>query len=220
MKKILAFTLFVLMGVVISFSQDINFHAKAGVGFANLTGDANGDPLFSYKVGVGMNIGLGGHWELHPDLFFVRKGMSNSAEVRSDDIDMKGDLTLNACYLELPVMAAYRIPLERMDVVLYAGPYLAYGVGGKVKSTVTGREDSDEPVRKITESQSVFGNGGLKRFDSGLGLGMDLEFGRFIAGINVNIGLVNLARTKDFDYDEDDIAVRNLAAHISFGYKF
>lgn len=49
---------------------------------------------------------------------------------------------------------------------------------------------------------------------------MDLEFGRFIAGINVNIGLVNLARTKDFDYDEDDIAVRNLAAHISFGYKF
>lgn len=107
-----------------------------------------------------------------------------------------------------------------MDAVLYAGPYLAYGVGGKVKSTVTGREDSDEPVRKITESQSVFGNGGLKRFDSGLGLGMDLEFGRFIAGINVNIGLVNLARTKDFDYDEDDIAVRNLAAHISFGYKF
>lgn len=60
MKKILAFTLFVLMGVVASFSQDINFHAKAGVGFANLTGDANGDPLFSYKVGVGMNIGLGG----------------------------------------------------------------------------------------------------------------------------------------------------------------
>ena len=47
MKKILAFTLFVLMGVVASFSQDINFHAKAGVGFANLTGDANGDPLFS-----------------------------------------------------------------------------------------------------------------------------------------------------------------------------
>ena len=88
MKKILAFTLFVLMGVVTSFSQDISFHAKAGVGFANLTGDANGDPLFSYKVGVGMNIGLGGHWELHPDLFFVRKGMSNSAEVRSDDIGM------------------------------------------------------------------------------------------------------------------------------------
>ena len=164
MKKILAFTLFVLMGVVASFSQDINFHAKAGVGFANLTGDANGDPLFSYKVGVGMNIGLGGHWELHPDLFFVRKGMSNSAEVRSNDIGMKGDLTLNACYLELPVMAAYRIPLERMDVVLYAGPYLAYGVGGKVKSTVTGREDSDEPVRKITESQSVFGTGGLNPF--------------------------------------------------------
>ena len=50
------------------------FSREAGVGFANLTGDANGDPLFSYKVGGGMNIGLGGHWELHPDLFFVRKG--------------------------------------------------------------------------------------------------------------------------------------------------
>ena len=208
MKKILAFTLFVLMGVV----------ARAGI--ANQTGDADGDPHYSYTLGVGADIGVGGNWALPPTLFFVRKGMSNSSEVRSDDIGMKGDLTLNAYYLELPVMAAYRIPLERMDVVLYAGPYLAYGVGGKVKSTVTGREDSDEPVRKITESQSVFGNGGLKRFDSGLGLGMDLEFGRFIAGINVNIGLVNLARTKDFDYDEDDIAVRNLAAHISFGYKF
>ena len=220
MKKILAFTLFALMGVVASFSQDINFHAKAGVGFANLTGDANGDPLFSYKVGVGMNIGLGGHWELHPDLFFVRKGMSNSAEVRSNDIGMKGDLTLNAYYLELPVMAAYRISLPSTNVVLNAGPYLAYGLNGKYKI-----EAGEEEMKT-----NIFGKDAFKRFDCGLGVGVAFEFGKFIAGIDANFGLANIAPSgKDNDQPNMEVAdvkfdkdskIHNIAAHITIGYKF
>lgn len=220
MKKILAFTLFVLMGVVTSFSQDINFHAKAGVGFANLTGDANGDPLFSYKVGVGMNIGLGGHWELHPDLFFVRKGTTSSIGENIEGTLFTLKQTINANYLELPIMAAYRISLPSTNVVLNAGPYLAYGLNGKYKF------EAGEEEMKI----NTFGKDALKRFDCGLGVGVAFEFGKFIAGIDANFGLANIApsgkdndqpnmEVADVEFDKDS-KIHNIAAHITIGYKF
>ncbi|MCL1608397.1 MULTISPECIES: porin family protein [Mediterranea] len=220
MKKILAFTLFVLMGVVISFSQDINFHAKAGVGFANFTGDANGDPLFSYKVGVGMNIGLGGHWELHPDLFFVRKGTTSSIGENIEGTLFTLKQTINANYLELPIMAAYRISLPSTNVVLNAGPYLAYGLNGKYKF------EAGEEKTKI----NTFGKDALKRFDCGLGVGVAFEFGKFIAGIDANFGLANIApsgkdndqpnmEVADVEFDKDS-KIHNIAAHITIGYKF
>lgn len=220
MKKILAFTLFVLMGVVASFSQDISFHAKAGVGFANLTGDANGDPLFSYKVGVGMNIGLGGHWELHPDLFFVRKGTTSSIGENIEGTLFTLKQTINANYLELPIMAAYRISLPSTNVVLNAGPYLAYGLNGKYKF-----EAGEEEMKTNT-----FGKDAFKRFDCGLGVGVAFEFGKFIAGIDANFGLANIApsgkdndqpnmEVADVEFDKDS-KIHNIAAHITIGYKF
>lgn len=42
------------------------------------------------------------------------------------------EVTMNAVYLELPVMAAARIKVaDNTNIVISAGPYLAYGVGGK-----------------------------------------------------------------------------------------
>lgn len=220
MKKILAFTLFVLMGVVTSFSQDISFHAKAGVGFANFTGDANGDPLFSYKVGVGAEIGLGGNWALQPTLFFVRKGTTSSIGENIEGTLFTLKQTINANYLELPIMAAYRISLPSTNVVLNAGPYLAYGLNGKYKF-----EAGEEEMKTNT-----FGKDALKRFDCGLGVGVAFEFGKFIAGIDANFGLANIAPSgKDNDQPNMEVAdvkfdkgtkIHNMAAHITVGYKF
>lgn len=220
MKKILAFTLFVLMGVVASFSQDISFHAKAGVGFANLTGDANGDPLFSYKVGVGAEIGLGGNWALQPTLFFVRKGTTSSIGENIEGTLFTLKQTINANYLELPIMAAYRISLPSTNVVLNAGPYLAYGLNGKYKF-----EAGEEEMKT-----NIFGKDALKRFDCGLGVGVAFEFGKFIAGIDANFGLANIApsgkdndqpnmEVADVEFDKDS-KIHNIAAHITIGYKF
>ena len=133
---------------------------------------------------------------------------------------MKGDLTLNACYLELPVMAAYRISLPSTNVVLNAGPYLAYGLNGKYKF-----EAGEEEMKT-----NIFGKDAFKRFDCGLGVGVAFEFGKFIAGIDANFGLANIAPSgKDNDQPNMEVAdvkfdkgtkIHNIAAHITVGYKF
>lgn len=61
-----------------------------------------------------------------------------------------------------------------------AGPYFACGIAGKTK--IAG------------ESVKTFGDDGVdfKRFDAGLGVGVALEFGRIIAGLDGQFGLVNI----------------------------
>ncbi|HHU97946.1 MAG: hypothetical protein QM237_07355 [Bacteroidota bacterium] len=47
---------------------------------------------------------------------------------------VKGALTINPIYLQVPVHYAYKNALNPgTRVVLHAGPYAAYGVGGKQK---------------------------------------------------------------------------------------
>lgn len=220
MKKIFFLALFAILGMTASYAQSVGFNVKAGAGVANLNGDADGDPLFSYKVGVGAEIGLGGNWALQPTLFFVRKGTTSSIGENIGGTLFTIKQTINANYLELPIMAAYRISLPATNVVLNAGPYLAYGLNGKCKF------ESDEGKTKI----NTFSKDALKRFDCGLGVGVAFEFGKFIAGIDANFGLVNIApSSKDNDLlsmevtdveVDKDFKTRNMAAHITIGYKF
>lgn len=44
------------------------------------------------------------------------------------------DVTINQLYLELPLMVGARIhTASNFDLLFKGGPYLAYGVGGKLK---------------------------------------------------------------------------------------
>lgn len=220
MKKIFFLALFAILGMTASYAQSVGFNVKAGAGIANMNGDADGDPLFSYKVGVGAEIGLGGNWALQPTLFFVRKGTTNEIREEFEGEVSKLKSTINANYLELPIMAAYRISLPSTNVVLNAGPYLAYGLNGKYKF------ESDEEKTKT----NTFGKDAFKRFDCGLGVGVAFEFGKFIAGIDANFGLANIApsgkdndqpnmEVADMEFDKDP-KIHNMAAHITIGYKF
>ena len=93
-------------------------------------------------------------------------------------------------------------------VVLHAGPYAAYGVGGKYK--LSGSVGS---VGAETESD-VFGDDGfLKRFDAGLGLGVGAEFGPLLLDLGWDMGLVNIVDSSDGD-------LKNQNAYLSVGYRF
>ena len=220
MKKIFFLALCAILGMTASYAQSVGFNVKAGAGIANLNGDADGDPLFSYKVGVGAEIGLGGNWALQPTLFFVRKGTTSSIGENIEGALFTLKQTINANYLELPIMAAYRISLPSTNVVLNAGPYLAYGLNGKYKI-----EAGEEEMKT-----NIFGKDAFKRFDCGLGVGVAFEFGKFIAGIDANFGLANIASSgkdndqpnmevADVEFDKDS-KIHNMAAHITIGYKF
>lgn len=184
MKKSILFVLFTFLSVTV-FSQ-VTWNVKAGMNLSNYTGDNDMNAKVGFKIGGGLEYEFTDLWSLQPSLFISTKGAKYDA------------LTVNAVYLELPVMAAARINVaDNTNIVISAGPYFAYGVGGK-------RSIGDK-------STDTFGDNGLNRFDAGLGLGVAAEFGRVVVGLDSQLGLAEVQKSGN---------PKNINSSITLGYKF
>ncbi|MEG0889077.1 MAG: porin family protein [Bacteroides sp.] len=184
MKKSILFVLFTFLSVTV-FSQ-VTWNAKAGMNLSNYTGDNDMNAKVGFKIGGGLEYGFTDLWSLQPSLFVSTKGAKYD------------DATLNAVYLELPVMAAARINVaDNTNIVISAGPYFAYGIGGK---TSIGDHSVD-----------TFGDDGLNRFDAGLGLGVAAEFGKVVVGLDGQLGLAEVQKLGN---------PKNINFSITLGYKF
>lgn len=112
-----------------------------------------------------------------------------------------------------------------------AGPYFAFGIGGKVKSDLSGQgyEDLKDQIASAGGSLDDYlsdyrdydifkseEDGGLdaKRFDFGLGVGVTYEINKFFVDLTGEFGL-----TKLYDVEEGS-APKNMNFSIGVGYKF
>lgn len=201
---------FVLIAAMLAFvsvaSAQVNLGVKGGINLSNYYGDDLNDK----SAKVGYHVGLVGDYEfaynmaIQTGLFFTTKG----AKYESNFQDYKTKQTSNANYLQIPVHFAYKLDvMPGTRIVFHAGPYLAYGVGGKAKFH-TGVGDSFEISSKTFDKDY-----GFKRFDSGLGLGVGAEFGQIILDLGWDMGLVNISRVSDGK-------VKTQNAYLSVGYKF
>ena len=189
MKKGLIFVLFALVSIV-SYSQ-ISWNAKVGMNMSNFTGDMDTDMRIGFNVGVGMEYQFSDMWSIQPSLMFTQKG------AKQDEVKM------NPMYLEIPVLAAARFAIaDNQNIVVKAGPYFAFGIAGKTKFDL-----GNDTERKV----DTFGDDALKRFDAGLGVGVALEFGRIIAGLDGQFGLVDVEKVGN---------PKNMNFSIIVGYKF
>ena len=103
----------------------------------------------------------------------------------------------------LPVMAAARFNVaDNTNIVVNAGPYLACGIAGKTKIDL-----GNDTERKY----DTFGDDALKRFDAGLGVGVALELGKVIVGLDGQFGLVDVEKIGN---------PKNTNFSIVLGYKF
>ena len=182
---------------MLTMAQDskVSWNAKAGLNLSNWTGgDSEGtDAKLGFKVGVGMEYAFDNIWSLQPSLFFSTKGTKYS--------ESGFKMTVNQMYLELPVNMQARVHIEGDTNLLFsAGPYIAYGIGGKISSNITSN-DTD-----------TFGNDGLDEFDAGVGFGVGLEFGKVLVGLDGQVGLTKL---KDVEG-----AAKNINFSVTLGYKF
>ncbi len=177
--------------------KTINIGPRVGLNISSITGD-----IEDVKSKVGFNIGAAVEFNLiksfgiNTGLFYTTKGTKTKGV----------DITANAGFLEIPVMASYRLNFtEDTQLQVNFGPYFAYGINGKT----TVKEDGDK--RKY----DTFGDDGLglKRFDCGLGVGTSLAISKFVFGVNYQFGLTNLS-------DDDDASVKNSNVSISVGYNF
>lgn len=183
------FCLVCLSMLTIAASAQITWNAKAGIGSATCYGDADGlKAHFVGKAGVGIEKPLSANWSLMPSLEFAIKGVEEEYESYYSG---SKKFSYNFYYLQIPIMAAYRINLsEQWNTTLKVGPYFAYQIANDVE------EDN-----------------GIKKFDAGLDVGVDFEHGRFVCGGEIEWGLTPLVKA-------NGQSVKNLAFYATVGWKF
>lgn len=187
MKKLLVLAV-VLLGAILPAAAQVEVSVNAGVGAAGWIGsDAdNTDMKFGYRVGLGLDAPINNTWGFRSGLNFEGLG----AKI--------GGVTAKPLYLEIPLMATAKMPVvDAVDVVFNFGPYIGFGVGGKLSSDLG--------------SSDAFGDYGMNRFDAGLGLGAGVDVDHFRFGLDTRFGLTKV-------YDDSNI--HNFALLFSVGYKF
>lgn len=93
----------------------------------------------SYSIPVKpMNTAL---FSVQPEISFVQKGFRVDAEgefisiEQPESIQSHQEFTIN--YLEIPILGKYELGFEKLKLSIYGGPYVAFGLGGRYKSTST-----------------------------------------------------------------------------------
>lgn len=210
MKNFLKFSLVVCLTVFVTNIQaQVKFSPKVGLNLSTITLKSMGIS-FDPKVFVGFNVGvvseitLSGNLKLQPGILYSAKGSKYSVIVFG--VTEKVEIKPN--FIEIPINAAYKFDLGSAKLILNAGPYFAYGIGGKIKS---GGESVD----------ISFGSGennDMKPFDCGLNIGAGIEIANFLFSANYEFGFTNLAPVKT-DNTEMKIKVFGLSIAYLFGGK-
>lgn len=219
MRKRIGLVLLAMALVVTASAQ--TFQLKVGGGFASQYTDKK--LVGSFKAGIGYEYEFDQHWTFNPSLLFVGKGWKDKDQMVPDfgpdgepKKDENGQIIMSrmgrsvaANYLELPLVINYYLRLgESRYIVLGAGPYVACGLMGKVKTKGDGRRQGAE---KLYYEEDTFELPGARRFDAGIQAQVGYQLPKGITvGVEADFGLTR--------YHAD--GGRNLSGLVSLTYAF
>lgn len=189
------------------------FGVRAGANFTNLNGkDADGDKSdgkmkVGFHVGANAEIPLADEFYLQPGVLFSTKGAK--AE--------EGSGKINISYIEVPVNFLYKADLGQGKLLMGVGPYVGFGIGGKVKGD--GGDADIKFKNEITPAESMTAPY-FKRIDAGGNLLFGYEFANKLSfQLNAQLGLLNI-EPKIEGVDMGDSKTKNTGFGVSVGYRF
>lgn len=193
-----------------------SFGLRAGVNFQNLNGKDADDNKRENDLTVGFNVGVNAEIPVAED-FYLQPGVLYSTKGAQMDDD--GDVKVNIGYIEVPVNLVYKPELGTGRLLMGFGPYVAFGINGKVKGD--GMSDRDIKFENEVSPQDFLGNSYyLKRLDAGANLLFGYEFtSRLSAQLNAQLGLVNI-HPKISGSTADLGTLKNTGFGVSLGYRF
>ncbi len=162
MKKII-FAAVAVLAFGFANAQNVRYGVKAGVNFANLTGDADGSSLAGFHAGGLVEIKLSDKFSVQPEILYSAQGSDFS------EGDFKDKLKIS--YLNVPVMAKYYV-IKKLNVE--AGPQIGFLLSAK---------DVDGNAKDGLKSVD---------FGLNFGAGYDFTE-NFFGGVRYNLGLLNVA---------------------------
>jgi hypothetical protein len=216
-------SIFAILLITASFAtaQDLgkpSFGILGGVNFQNLNGkDYAGDKRendmkVGFHIGVNMQIPVAPEFYFQPGLLLSTKG----AIAEGNASKTKTSLS----YIELPLNLVYKGLLGPGYVFLGVGPYLGYGIGGKV-NVESGSESNDYDIEftnvvEISDPQLV---PYYKAFDAGGNIFFGYEMaGGLFAQFNAQLGMVNINPEYKI-LPDDKSSIKNTGFGLSLGYR-
>lgn len=210
-------------------SKDIFISVLAGGNISRLNGtDESGGKLDNsfipgFHGGISSLIRITSDFYFEPGLMFTTKGARR-------DIDLtpvKGEATaasifIRTSYAEIPMVIVYRPELGNGYLLLGAGGYLAYGIGGNVRIKSDYIEESTIGIiykNKVadTDPEEKYY---LKPFDAGAEVfaGYELAMGLYFR-INAQAGFLKINPEYDGEAVTDE-SVKNIGFGFTAGYRF
>ena len=221
--KLLFFTMFMILLAPMALAQNAekaksSFAILGGINFQNLNGkNISGDKLendliLGYHAGFNMQIPVAPTFYFQPGLLFSTKGAKNTSITTS---------TIKLSYIELPLNFVYKGRLGNGFIMLGFGPYIAYGIGGKVITEAGGAEvETDVEFQNTVALTDPL----LTTYFKGLDAGGNIFAGYETAGglffqLNTQFGMLNLRPENDWISDDKSI-IKNTGFGVSLGYRF
>lgn len=233
MKQIIRIT-FATVFLIAGLSADAQeqkffFGAKAGFVFSDLS-EYNYDTKMKHSFTGGLTF----DYFLNRDLYlssaieFVNKGIKfdllNVDEEMGESINFKKS-TVAANYLQVPIHVGYKFDLSKSTrLMLQAGPYVAYGIGGQTElgdevviktpegTTSMGLSEYISMINGWRRGEETFSDTHFRELDWGVGIGLAIEYQHVNIGLKYDFGLYDISR--------DTKKVKNRNAYVTLGYKF
>ncbi len=183
----------------------------------------------AYHIGATVDYGFSDAISLQTGLLLSSKGYKYDLEQDLDDdetVEGYDKYTFN--YLEIPIHVAYKI---NDNFQVFAGPYLAFGIGGKNKWDVTYKYDGDSDTDSVEiKYKAVFGEvkdedlgedeDAYGALDFGFDFGIGYQTGPILINAGYSLGLGNLTADYGGDFDPKDMKTSNRVITLSVSYFF
>lgn len=194
-------------------SEGVKFGIRTGVNLANMglsyeNASLSFNSRTGFHAGVIADIPVVESFYIQPGLYLSQKGFKyKGSAIFNDSKHDDANIEAKPLYLEVPVLASFRFNVaNNVQLLANAGPYFAYGIGGKGTAGISGKSESED-----------FFSDGINRFDCGLSFGAGVQFARhYYLGFAYELGLTNII---DADI-ANDLKMKNRNWTISLGYNF
>jgi hypothetical protein len=187
-----------------------SFGIRAGVNFQNINGkdaagnDLKNDLLTGFNAGINAEVPLSSGFYLQPGVLYSTKGakLSDGNKVKLS-------------YIEVPVNFVYKPLLGSGNMLLGFGPYVGFGIHGKVESP----NGSSEDIKFSNDFDASSGGPQMKRFDAGGNLLAGYEFANHVSfQLNAQLGLADI--NPKTTAANDKTKLKNTGFGLSLGYRF
>lgn len=222
--RLLSIALVLILSAPLADAQDvekrkISFAVLGGINFQNLTGlDHSGDKLANdlltgYHVGVNVQIPIAPAFCFQPGLLYSLKGAKNNSGAIAS--------TTKVSYIEMPLNLVYKGKLGNGYVMVGFGPYVGFGIGGKVITTAGEVTlETDVTFQNTVALTDPLLDTYFKAFDAGANIfaGYEMAAGLFFQ-LNTQLGLLKV-NPENAWFANDKASVKNTGFGISLGYRF